>query len=90
VAKNTGEYRDAFLELLKELRLARKLTQVQVATRLRVPQSYVSKYEMGERRLDFPETALVCEALGVSLADFAAEFAARLRKSKRRKGANIS
>jgi DNA-binding XRE family transcriptional regulator len=37
--------------LLRELRHEACLTQVQVAARLGVPQSFVSKYESGERRL---------------------------------------
>jgi transcriptional regulator with XRE-family HTH domain len=40
---------DVFRELLRELRLAKNLTQTQVAERLGLPQSYVSKYETGEQ-----------------------------------------
>ena len=47
---------------------------------LRVPQSYVSKYETGERRLDFAETAAVCAILGVSIVEFAKEFERKARK----------
>lgn len=47
------------------------LTQVDVAARLGRPQSYVSKYERGERRLDIVELIDVAHALGVdSLALF--------------------
>jgi transcriptional regulator with XRE-family HTH domain len=77
---------DLFRELLKETRAAKNLTQIDVAKRLGLPQSYVSKYETGERRLDFSETALVCEALGVNLKDFAAAYSERLGKVKRIKG----
>ena len=45
---------------LPRLRAARKgadLTQVQVAKRLKVPQSFVSKCESGERRVDAVELA---------------------------------
>jgi len=38
------------------------------------PQSYVSKYESGERILDILETKDVCEALGVRLSDLAKEI----------------
>ena len=76
---------DIFRDLLKELRLAKDLTQTQVAARLRLPQSYVSKYETGERRLDFVETVFVCEALGTSVQEFAAAFASRLAKVRRAK-----
>ena len=60
--------------------MARGLTQVQLAHQLEVPQSYVSKYETGERRLDFVETALICRALGMEIQEFAKRFAVRLRK----------
>lgn len=53
--------------LLQELRLEAGLTQVEVAQRLDEPQSFVSKYENGERRLDVIELRHVAEALGSSL-----------------------
>ena len=69
---------DTFRFLLKELRSAKNLTQSQLAERLGLPQSYVSKYETGERRLDFIETASVCIALGIKLTEFAQLFLQRL------------
>ena len=77
---------DIFRNLLKETRVARNLTQSDVAKSLGLPQSYVSKYESGERRLDFIETTLVCEALGMSIEDFAAAYSGRLAKARRGKG----
>ncbi|OKJ97527.1 helix-turn-helix domain-containing protein [Amycolatopsis sp. CB00013] len=53
--------------LLRELRLEAGLTQVQVAERLQVPQSFVSKYEAGERRLDLIELMHVTNALDADL-----------------------
>lgn len=75
-----------FRELLKETRVSKNLTQAQVAARLELPQSYVSKYESGERRLDFVETVLVCESLGMSIEEFAAAYSAKVGKSRRTKG----
>jgi transcriptional regulator with XRE-family HTH domain len=43
------------LHLLKEARLAAGFTQADVAARLGRPQSFVAKYENGERRLDVVE-----------------------------------
>ena len=57
-----------FRALLRELRHEAGLTQVQVAERLDEPQSFVSKYESGERRLDVIELRHVAEALGTTLA----------------------
>jgi transcriptional regulator with XRE-family HTH domain len=74
---------DLFRQLVKEIRLAKGLTQIDLSSRLGQPQSYVSKYETGERRLDFVETVLVCRALGVEIEDFAATFSDRLRKAGR-------
>ncbi len=69
---------DEFRTLLKELRVGRGLTQADVAGRLRVPQSYVSKVETGERRMDFVETAAFCDALGIDLPAFAKMFCRRM------------
>lgn len=52
---------------LRELRQEAGLTQVQVAAGLEVPQSFVSKYESGERRLDVVELGHVAEVLGVTV-----------------------
>jgi transcriptional regulator with XRE-family HTH domain len=56
---------DALQKALTETRLNSHLTQQEVALRLGKPQSFVSKYESGERRLDVIEFLEVCEALGV-------------------------
>lgn len=50
-------------ELLVRERERRGLTQVDVAAALGKPQSYVSKYERGERRLDLIEFIRVARAL---------------------------
>lgn len=41
------------------------MTQIELAQKLSRPQSFVSKYELGERRLDVVEFLEVAEALGV-------------------------
>lgn len=57
--------------LLRELRKDEAgLTQVALSQALGKPQSYVSKYEMGERGLDYVEVYDICEALGVSMQRF--------------------
>ncbi len=40
------------------------MTQADLAVRLRRPQSFVAKYEVGERRLDLVEFVEVANALG--------------------------
>ncbi|HWF19449.1 MAG TPA: helix-turn-helix transcriptional regulator [Verrucomicrobiae bacterium] len=61
---------ETFRGLLREIRERKGLSQKAVAVRLGLPQSYISKYELGERRLDFVETMVVCEALGTNLDSF--------------------
>ena len=60
----TDQY-DRFRGLLIAARKSRGLTQVDVAQRLGKPQSFVSKYERGERRLDVVEFIEVARALGL-------------------------
>jgi transcriptional regulator with XRE-family HTH domain len=60
--------------LLKNLRTKAGLRQVDLADRLGQPQSFVSKVESGERRLDILELRQVCKILGVSLEQFAARL----------------
>lgn len=62
------------LALLRQIRFDAGLRQVDLAKRLKQPQSYVSKYESGERRLDLLELRAVCRAVGISLKDFVREF----------------
>ena len=56
---------ERFRRLLIEARKRLGLTQAQVAARLGKPQSFVSKYERGERRLDLVEIIDVADALEV-------------------------
>jgi transcriptional regulator with XRE-family HTH domain len=53
----------AFCELITEARQKADLTQHDVAKRLGKPQSFVAKYESGERRLDIIEFIAICGAL---------------------------
>lgn len=53
------------VQLLRELRELLGVTQMQLASRLRKTQAYVSKSERCERRLDFMELIQFCEALDV-------------------------
>jgi transcriptional regulator with XRE-family HTH domain len=60
--------------LLRSLRTKAGLRQVDLADRLGQPQSFVSKFESGERRLDVLELRQVCKILGISLEQFAARL----------------
>jgi transcriptional regulator with XRE-family HTH domain len=66
--------------ILKEARKQRGVTQVDLADRLGNTQTFVSKMERGERRLDVVEFVEICEALIVAPCDLLSEF---LRQRKR-------
>lgn len=61
---------DAFLALLREARKTAGLTQSQAAERLGRPQSFVSKCESGERRVDVVELLHFCRVYHTDPADF--------------------
>jgi len=50
------------------------LRQTELAARLGYPQSYVSKYESGQRRIDLVELEAICQALGITLGEFVERF----------------
>jgi transcriptional regulator with XRE-family HTH domain len=52
---------------------------VEVAARLGRPQSFVAKYEGGERRLDVLEFIAVCDALDITPTKFLERFLKRAR-----------
>ncbi len=65
---HTREYR-LLIQLLRQLRIQAGLRQKELADMLGKPQSYVSKYESGERRLDVVELRQICQALGMTLPE---------------------
>ncbi|MDY3810359.1 helix-turn-helix transcriptional regulator [Desulfovibrio sp. PG-178-WT-4] len=52
-----------FLDVLIQARKSQCLSQQVIATRLGKPQSFISKYENGERRLDVIEFFAIAKAL---------------------------
>lgn len=64
-----SRHRTALQVLLREIRREKFLRQVDVADALGTPQSFVSKYESGERRLDLVELQHVAAALDISLQE---------------------
>ena len=62
------------IELLRKARLDADLTQIEAAELLGCRQTFVSKIECGERRLDVVEFAVICLAYGVSPGAFLNSF----------------
>jgi len=79
-----------FRALLRAIRLEAGLHQATLAALLGKPQTFVSKSELGERRLDFLETLAICEACEVPIHRFVARLqqaagdARTVRRKKRR------
>ena len=68
---------DYFRALMLDARKKAKLTQRQLADKLGRPQSWVSKYESGERRLDVLEFHEVALVLRIDLRRFFRELKKR-------------
>ncbi len=65
---------EAFRSLLRQLRLGAGLQQRELSERLGKPQSFVSRYESGQRRLDLLELRQICQVIGISLSEFVERF----------------
>jgi transcriptional regulator with XRE-family HTH domain len=59
-----------FLRYLRSVRQHQGVTQVELAASLGETQSFVSKCERGERRIDVMELRAFCGALGLTLMAF--------------------
>lgn len=68
--------------LLREARVTAGLTQVELARRLGAPQSFVSKYESGERRIDVLELRRIALALNSSLPALVSKLEKTLNGAK--------
>jgi transcriptional regulator with XRE-family HTH domain len=78
---------DQFRNLLIDARKESGLTQVDLAKRLVRPQSFVSKFERGERRLDVIEFLDIADALGIDPHQFLAKVAAQPQQRRKKKSA---
>jgi transcriptional regulator with XRE-family HTH domain len=59
---------------LREAREEKGFRQADLAQRLGLPQSFVSKFETGERRLEFVMVEAICGALGIPFEDFVRQW----------------
>jgi len=74
----TREYR-VVVRLLRTARLEAGLTQVDLAGKLGITQSLLSKMERGDRRVDVIELRSLCAAMGLELPDFVRRLERELR-----------
>jgi len=68
-----------FLQVLRKARQRAGLTQTQLAQRIRETQTFVSKCERGERRIDVIELRTFCRAFGSSLKQFVSALEKAIR-----------
>ena len=65
----SSEY-ERFLQSLRNAREEAGLTQIEAARKLCRPQSFVSKCESGERRVDVVELVQFCRVYGITPGNF--------------------
>ena len=80
----TREYA-VLLQTLRDTRRGAGVTQVELARRLGQTQSFVSKCERGEMRLDVVQLRTICLSLGTTLPAFVREFEKRLEGPRHRR-----
>lgn len=68
------QQQETLCRLLQQVRTDAGLSQEALAKKLAKPQSFVSKYESGARRLDLLELREICRTMGISVADFVRRF----------------
>jgi transcriptional regulator with XRE-family HTH domain len=79
---NKREHR-ILLEQIYRLRMASGMRQNDLAKKLNVPQSFISKIENGERRLDIIELREICNCLDTNLLEFVSELEKNINESRK-------
>ena len=74
--------REILLHLLKEARRNSGIRQKDLANQLGVPQSFISKYESGNRNLGILELRRICELIGIAFDDFIQQLEERINETK--------
>ena len=77
VASLHSQKYEVFRHLLIQARENANITQVELAKKLNKPQSFISKYEGGERRLDFTEFMEIAHFLNIDVMKFIENYTSR-------------
>ena len=70
-----------FIDFIKLKRNQKGLTQLDLAKKLGVTQSFISKCERGERRLDLIETRKIANAIGIQFSALILELESELSEA---------
>jgi transcriptional regulator with XRE-family HTH domain len=73
------------LKMLKATRESGKVAQTELANRLETTQTFVSKVERGERRLDVVELIEILEALDMKAEDWLKDYATQRQREHKSK-----
>lgn len=71
----------ALQQVLRGMREEAGLNQVELAKALNKDQSFVSRYERGERRLDLVELADICKGCGTELSALIARYELQVKRT---------
>jgi transcriptional regulator with XRE-family HTH domain len=71
-----------FLKTFREARRRKSITQVDLAERVGETQSFISKCERGERRIDLVELRTFCAAMDITLDEFVSQFQRMLKRTR--------
>lgn len=69
-------------QLLRAARKRSGLTQVELAERLGLTQSHLSKIERGEARIDIVQLRTYCHKVGTTLGEFVADLERAISRHK--------
>jgi transcriptional regulator with XRE-family HTH domain len=78
---HSAQYK-VFLRALRQTRRRAGLTQADLAARVKETQSFISKCERGERRIDVVELRAFCMVFGITLKQFVASLEKAIRKPR--------
>ena len=82
--KSWDERRVKLRELLRELRKKKdNMSQGDLGKIIGKPQSFVSKYESGERKLDYVELIEICQVFNLNMVEFDALYQKKMKKKSR-------
>ena len=71
------------IAFLRELREQKQLTQKELADKIGSDQTFISKIEIGERRVDIIELKYICEALEIDIVEFIQQVELKIKSKKK-------